>query len=441
MEDVNFDRSHSNSPLPEAGNDPDDPLRPEIEEENDTDPPLGAPDQDVEVTESKDEMPDPDDIEEGALSDNESVLSELDDQQFEDFDASNIAIEERPAQVIDGENMNLIGVHKRKRAEGEGDQPKKKKKRTDKPRRKKNRDDEVSGGDEISTSRKGRTRKKIRGASPEEEDENLTPEERRKRAIEQQINSLLKPGTSSRRRKKDGIDLEGMADAEIEDMRRRMASAAEADNEGRKRGEPARHKLKLLPEVVTLLNKNNIKESIVDPETNLLEAVRFFLEPLSDGSLPAYDIQKELFAALANLPINKDALVASGIGKVIMFYCKSKRPELAIKRQAERLYTDWTRPILKRTDDYRKKEFAQADYDPTNVTARTGDSQSSLQLARERQRQKELATPQVFQRARIEAGPTTYKIVPKSNVIFNENNKGRGGDVDILRKIKNNRGR
>lgn len=178
MEDVNFDRSHSNSPLPEAGNDPEDPLRPDIEEENGVNPPLGAPDQDMEVTESRDEMPDPDDVQEGGLSDNESVLSELDDQQFEDFDANNIAIEERPAQVIDGENMNLIGVHKRKRTEGEGDAPKKKKKRADKPRRKKNRDEEVSAGDEISTSRKGRSRKKTRGATPEEEDENLTPEER-----------------------------------------------------------------------------------------------------------------------------------------------------------------------------------------------------------------------------------------------------------------------
>lgn len=173
--------------------------------------------------------------------------------------------------------------------------------------------------------------------------------------------------SSTRRRKKDGIDLEQMADQEIEDMRRRMAQAAEMDNEGRKRGEPARHKLKLLPEVVALLNKSNLKESIVDPESNILEAVRFFLEPLSDGSLPAYDIQKELFAALAKLPINKDTLVASGIGKVIMFYIKSKRPELTIKRQAERLFTDWTRPILRRTDDYRKKEFAQADFDPTYV--------------------------------------------------------------------------
>jgi hypothetical protein len=158
-----------------------------------------------------------------------------------------------------------------------------------------------------------------------------------------------------------------MADQEIEEMRRRMAQAAEADNEGRKRNEPARHKLKLLPEVTALLNKNSLRETIVDPEVNLLESVRFFLEPLSDGSLPAYDIQKELFASLAKLPVNKDTLVASGIGKVIMFYIKSKRPELSIKRQAERLFTDWTRPILRRTDDYRKKEFAQADYDPLYV--------------------------------------------------------------------------
>jgi hypothetical protein len=158
-----------------------------------------------------------------------------------------------------------------------------------------------------------------------------------------------------------------MADQEIEEMRRRMAQAAEADNEGRKRNEPARHKLKLLPEVTALLNKNTLRDTIVDPEVNLLESVRFFLEPLSDGSLPAYDIQKDLFASLAKLPVNKDTLVASGIGKVIMFYIKSKKPEVTIKRQAERLFTDWTRPILRRTDDYRKKEFAQADYDPTYV--------------------------------------------------------------------------
>jgi transcription factor SPN1 len=156
-----------------------------------------------------------------------------------------------------------------------------------------------------------------------------------------------------------------MADQEIEEMRKRMTDAAKNDTDARDRGEPAMHKLKLLPEVVALLNRNTLKNQIVDPELNLLEAVRFFLEPLNDGSLPAYNIQRELFSALAKLPINKDTLVASGIGKVVVFYTKSNRPETSIKRQAERLVADWTRPILKRTDDYRKKEVVSAEYDPT----------------------------------------------------------------------------
>ncbi|KAF2640494.1 hypothetical protein P280DRAFT_451237 [Massarina eburnea CBS 473.64] len=447
MEDVKFARSHSNSPLPEAGDDPDDPQRPDVEEENATpNPPIGDPDQDMEVTEEKEEMPDADDIQEGGLSDNESVLSELDDDQFDTFDPNNIAIEERPAQFIDDTNVNLIGVHKRKRAEGEGDQPKKKKKKQEKSRRKKNKDDEVSAGDEAAPSARGKRTKKAREtkarASPEvEPEENLTPEERRKRALNRQIDAIVKPG-ASRRRKKGDIDLDGMADEEISEMRSRMAAAAEADNEGRKRGEPARHKLRLLPEVVALLNKNSIKESIVDPEMNLLEAVRFFLEPLSDGSLPAYDIQKELFAALMKLPVNKESLVASGIGKVIIFYCKSKRPELNIKRQAEKLFTEWTRPILKRHDDYRKKEFAQADYDPTYLTyfrnVPTRNPQNSQAAHAAAQRAKALEPERNFVRARMEASRSTYTIVPKSNVVFNENRqRGQGGGgEDILKKIK-----
>lgn len=124
-------------------------------------------------------------------------------------------------------------------------------------------------------------------------------------------------------------------------------------------------KLKMLPEVVALLNRNTLRDQLVDPDINLLEAVRFFLEPLNDGSLPAYNIQRELFASLGRLPINKDALVASGIGKVVLFYTKSQKPELAIKRQAEKLLGEWTRPILKRSDDYRKRELVEAVYDPT----------------------------------------------------------------------------
>jgi hypothetical protein len=142
-----------------------------------------------------------------------------------------------------------------------------------------------------------------------------------------------------------------------------MEQACQADNTARERGQPAVHKLKMLPEVVALLNRNTVRHSIVDPDTNFLLSVKFFLEPLNDGSLPAYNIQRDLFNALAQLPIEKEALLSSGIGKVVLYYTKSKRPEIGIKRIAERLLGEWSRPILKRSDDYKKRKIATKEYD------------------------------------------------------------------------------
>lgn len=159
-----------------------------------------------------------------------------------------------------------------------------------------------------------------------------------------------------------------MADHEIEDMRKRMTHAAQMDAISRQNDQPALHKLKLLPEVTMLLNRNQYTNSLVDPEINILEAVKFFLEPLNDGTMPAYNIQRDLLTAISKLPINKEALIASGIGKVVVFYTKSKRVESNIKIMAEKLLAEWTRPILQRSDDYSKRVFQQADYDPRYVS-------------------------------------------------------------------------
>lgn len=168
-------------------------------------------------------------------------------------------------------------------------------------------------------------------------------------------------GPNARRKKKDGVDLDQLADQEIEEMRARMAKAAEADTDARAKGQPASQKLTMLPEVISLLNRNTLRHQIVDPDINLLESVRFFLEPLNDASLPAYEIQKELFSSLAKLPISKDTLIASGIGKVVLFYTKSIQPQPNIKRMAERLVTRWT-TLLKRNDDYRRGAMAAEGY-------------------------------------------------------------------------------
>ena len=172
------------SPLPEAGHDPADPNQPDEDFQDPPAAPVGNPTADMDD-----------------LSDNDSILSDVDEAQFEDFDPANVAIEDRPAIAVDEDNVRLIGRHKRKRdgdtADGEGGKKKKKEGKREKPKkiRKKrsdDSDDDFSGGQEVEGKRKrkpkavaegtggDRRKEKVRARekTPENED-NLDPEERK----------------------------------------------------------------------------------------------------------------------------------------------------------------------------------------------------------------------------------------------------------------------
>lgn len=186
--------------IPSAGHDPRDPARPEVDED-DTIAPIGAPQQDLDATEDKEELEDLSDLDDAnnnAAADNEdpdsdadSELSEIDEAQFEDFDPTNIAIEERPV-AVDESNVNLLKASKRKRADGEDAGTKKKRKEGRREKPKKSRsgpddDDAFSGGEEVEGKRKRKTKaidrerkdrpRQRRPTTPENE-EHLTAEER-----------------------------------------------------------------------------------------------------------------------------------------------------------------------------------------------------------------------------------------------------------------------
>ncbi|PWY73102.1 transcription factor iws-1 [Aspergillus sclerotioniger CBS 115572] len=377
-----------------------DDAQPEVEQQ-----PEGEGEAEVEAEEQVEEE------DEDKQSDDESILSEVDEAQFEDFDPENVDIEDRPQLAIDEDNLKLIGRHKRKRAEG-GDEERSKRKREGRREKKTRRMRELEDGGASDEEKASRKRKRKEAAMQEEE--LLDPATRRRRALDRAMDEALKKPTKRRFRKADGIDLEQMADAEIEDMRKRMTHAAQMDAINRRESKPAMHKLKMLPEVVSLLNRNQYVNSLVDPEINLLEAVKFFLEPLDDASLPAYNIQRDLMTALGKLPINKEALVASGIGKVIVFYTRSKRPEPGIKRMAERLLAEWTRPILQRSDDYSKRVYQEAAFDPTKLnTTRTQSVQATAAEARARA----LLPPRLANRARADMTHTSYTVVPRPTMV------------------------
>lgn len=186
--------------LPEAGFEPQDPNALEFQDEDPPTAPIADPTADMDAVEPEDK-PDNSD-----LSDADSILSDVDEAQFEDFDPNAIAIEERPAIAVDEDNVRLLGRHKRKRTEGEageaeGTKKKKEKKRekvkkTRKRREAEDSDVDFEGGAEVEgkrrrrkqgiSSKEGRDGETLRRERAQEkrrqeieEEENLDPEERK----------------------------------------------------------------------------------------------------------------------------------------------------------------------------------------------------------------------------------------------------------------------
>ncbi|KAI5463934.1 hypothetical protein BGZ63DRAFT_411806 [Mariannaea sp. PMI_226] len=387
---------------------------------------VGSPANDDPIEEIPEEEP-------AADSDRESdALSEVDEDQLEDYDPETANIEDRPVD-IDEDIARTLKATKRKRVDGEATVRKPREGRREKKRR--DRDEDVAMDDALSEdgSKKprrarrtgdGERRPRAKPDTPEpEKDEHLTPEQRRKKAIERALDAAIKkPAGPKRRGKKDEIDLEDELDDQLAQLKVRMEQACQADNDAREAGLPALHKLKLLPEVTGILNRNNIQHAVLDPEVNFLQHVKFFLEPLNDGSLPAYNIQRDIFVALTRLNIEKEVLLSSGIGKVVFFYTRSKKPEPSIKRMAQRLLGEWSRPILKRTDDYKKRqiETREFDYAAAKLAQRQKTnsqftlSQRPAQSARDAERERILAPARGNNQARMVNLPSSYTIAPQS---------------------------
>ncbi|KAK2073406.1 hypothetical protein P8C59_007693 [Phyllachora maydis] len=368
------------------------------------------------------------------------VLSEIDEDQFGDLD------DEVPKE-IDEDAIKSLKPAKRKTVDDGGAARKKArrpKKRAhdhdDDHNNNNNNDDDDDDDDDdavdaanieegVRRPRKarapGRPAPRKEAEPAEEPDENLTPEERRRRALERVMERAAKSTTRVRRRKKDAIDLEQEMDEQIASLKVRMETACVADNSARNAGQAATHKLQLLPEVVALLHRTQIQDAVLDPETNLLQSVKYFLEPLDDGSLPAYTIQRDVLAALQRLPVTKDMLLSSGIGKVVLFYTRSKRAEPSVKRMAEKLVGEWSRPVLKRTDDYKKRQIETREFDPNAANLRQRQelavsssqftlSQRPAKSKTDLERERLLAPERAADRARPQGLPPSYTVAPKS---------------------------
>ncbi|KAI7801005.1 putative protein IWS1-like protein [Triplophysa rosa] len=168
-----------------------------------------------------------------------------------------------------------------------------------------------------------------------------------------------------RRRNRDGGTFISDADDVVSAMITKMTEAAEEDRTLNSQKKPALKKLMLLPTVVMHLKKQDLKDTFID--SGVMMAIKEWISPLPDKSLPALKIREELLRILQELPsVSQETLKLSGIGRAVMFLYKHPKESRANKDLALKLINEWSRPIFGLTSNYKgmtREERQQRDLD------------------------------------------------------------------------------
>uniref|UniRef100_A0A8C8HUG4 TFIIS N-terminal domain-containing protein n=1 Tax=Oncorhynchus tshawytscha TaxID=74940 RepID=A0A8C8HUG4_ONCTS len=174
-----------------------------------------------------------------------------------------------------------------------------------------------------------------------------------------------KAQSGKRRRNRDGGTFISDADDVVSAMITKMTEAAEEDRTLNAQKKPALKKLTLLPTVVMHLKKQDLKETFID--SGVMSAIKEWIGPLPDKSLPALKIREDLLKILQELPsVSQETLKHSGIGRAVMFLYKHPKESRPNKDLALKLINEWSRPIFGLTSNYKgmtREERQQRDLD------------------------------------------------------------------------------
>lgn len=126
----------------------------------------------------------------------------------------------------------------------------------------------------------------------------------------------------------------------------------------------ATKKLRMLPTVLKHMNKADLQYVLLD--SGILPALKEWLTPLPDGSLPHLQIREGLLKTLAQFPaLDTGALKISGLGKTVMYLYRHPKEIRQNRDIAGKLINEWARPIFGVTANFKsmsREEREERDY-------------------------------------------------------------------------------
>ncbi|XP_052432516.1 protein IWS1 homolog isoform X2 [Carassius gibelio] len=254
-----------------------------------------------------------------------------------------------------------------------------------------------------------------------------------------------KAQSGKRRRNRDGGTFISDADDVVSAMITKMTEAAEEDRTLNSQKKPALKKLMLLPTVVMHLKKQDLKDTFID--SGVMMAIKEWISPLPDKSLPALKIREELLKILQELPsVSQETLKLSGIGRAVMYLYKHPKESRPNKDLALKLINEWSRPIFGLSSNYKgmtREEREQRDLDQ-QIAPRRRLSSGGQTPRRDLEKvltgeEKALrpGDPGFCARARVPMPSNKdYVVRPKWNVDMESNRRGFRKGISLLEKHK-----
>lgn len=211
-----------------------------------------------------------------------------------------------------------------------------------------------------------------------------------------------------KRRKRQDVNPEDAVN-KMEMLIARMEEAKKLDQGANKVGKPALNKLRLLEEVMKVLNKVVWQEWFVT--SGGCAALVGWLQPLPDGSEPSLTLREHMLTLIEKLPITQENLRQSQLGKVIKAMLMNPNETMTNRARCQALISSWLRGIFGQSiSETRHRSEQQRHLEPVAKPV-AAQKKTKAELRKELEESNSRRHPQMFQKAE-----NVFKVQPRSEV-------------------------